>query len=225
MYLDEIVIDFEGENAIPIDSNKARIEKEVEILFNLFVLSDQILMFRIKNLCEFKLSNLVNLKNCIEIYQFSYNYEAKQLNEFCLEFIVNNLITLIESKYIENLDDEMLYQVSKFYCNYFSSVCSRRITPYNDGVDGSSIDLIPLELLYDQKFIDGTYFEDDANFMKKKLANSVKQENDDISNNSNNSVNNEEKLEQTEVIINKKSNDDESFKWEKVKKKVKVSYY
>ena len=173
LYQDEIIIDFDGENAIPIDSNKARIDKEIEILFNLYVLSDQLLLFRIKNLCEFKLSNLVNLKNCVEIYQFSFTYEAKQLNEFCLEFIVNNLITLIESKLIETLDFDMLNEVTRFYCKYFSFVGSRRITPYSGGIECSSIDLIPLDLLYDDKFTDGTYFDEEINIIKKKFSSSA----------------------------------------------------
>ena len=146
LYQDEIIIDFDGENAIPIDSNKARIDK---------------------------LSNLVNLKNCIEIYQFSFTYEAKQLNEFCLEFIVNNLITLIESKLIETLDFDMLNEVTRFYCKYFSFVGSRRITPYSGGIECSSIDLIPLDLLYDDKFTDGTYFDEEINIIKKKFSSSA----------------------------------------------------
>ena len=226
LYQDDIIIDFEGENSIPIDSNKAKIDKEIEILFNLYVLSDQLLLFRIKNLCEFKLSNLVNLKNCVEIYQFSFNYEAKQLNEFCLEFIVNNLITLIESKLIENLDFEMLNEVTRFYCKYFSQVGSRRITPYSDGLDCSTIDLIPLDLLYDEKFVDGTYFDNELNFIRKKFTSNINQNskveteepilNDSIKTEENSKVSSLINFEINQTVAV------ESVKWEKVKKKVKT---
>jgi hypothetical protein len=221
LYQDDIIIDFDGENAISIDSNKAKIDKEIEILFNLYVLSDQLLLFRIKNLCEFKLSNLVNLKNCVEIYQFSFTYEAKQLNEFCLEFIVNNIINLIESKLIENLDFEMLNEVTRFYCKYFSFVGSRRITPYSDGIDCSTIDLIPLDLLYDEKFVDGTYFDNELNFMKKKFTNqSSKFENEGLLNDSFVSIKNEEIISEGLSLVENHTVAVESVKWEKVKKKV-----
>ena len=166
-YSDEIQMDFIHTNQS--STIKSKTEREIEILFNLYILSDQLLVERVKNLCEFKLSNLVNLKNVVEIFEFSNQYEAKQLKEFCMEFISCNLATIVEAKQLESTSVDLLQELSEFYRNYYPLIGSRRITPYSSeiGLDPKNIDLIPLDLLYDQKFIDG--YIDDESINKKKV--------------------------------------------------------
>lgn len=219
-YTDEIQIDFIHNNQST--SIKSKTEREIEILFNLYVLSDQLLVERLKNLCEFKLSNLVNLKNTVEILDFSNQYEAKQLRDFCMEFIASNLVTIIEAKQLESLNFDLLKELSEFYRNYFQLVGSRRITPYpaEIGLNPKMIDLIPIELLYDHKFVDGNLDDDISN--KKKFYAQNKNESED------------DKLPLKEININQQldtvkqetpvtqSEIESEFigKWEKVKKKV-----
>jgi hypothetical protein len=157
LYTDEILIDFIHSSNNTSSSIKSKNEREIEVLFNLYVLSDQLLLERLKNLCEFKLANLVNLKNVAEILGFSQEYEARQLKDFCMEFICLNLVTLIDAKQLESLDMSLLNDLSAFYRLYFPLVSSRMITPYSDGLDPEKIELVPLDMLYDQKFIDGEY--------------------------------------------------------------------
>ena len=52
-------------------SVKSRTEKEIELAMNMYVLSDQLLVERLKNLCEFKLVYLVNLRNVLELFEFA----------------------------------------------------------------------------------------------------------------------------------------------------------
>lgn len=220
LYTDDIQMDFVHVNSG--SSVKSKNEKEIEILFNLYVLSDQLLIERLKNLCEVKLANLVNLKNVTEIFEFSNEYEADQLKEFCMEFISLNLVTLIESKQLESVCLELLRDLSTFYRSYFDIVGSRRITPYGNGLDPSKIELIPMDLIYDQKFVDGN-IEEELN--KKKIVNSM----------SLNSVNGDGNSPASNInlqvsqVANEQSDDEKETpsasnneKWEKVKKKVYI---
>lgn len=166
LYTDEIQLEFIHANTNhSVASLKSKSEKEIEILFNLYVLSDQLLMERLKNLCEFKLANLVNLKNVTELFEFSAEYEAAQLKEFCMEFISNNLVTLIESKQLEPVNLTLLNHLSKFYRSYYPIIDSRRITPYTGGLDPEKIELIPFEFIYDQNLN-----ETDETVVKRRIS-------------------------------------------------------
>lgn len=175
LYTDDIKMDFVHSSDNVSASIKGKNERELEILFNLFVLSDQLLLDRLKNKCEFKLANLVNLKNVSEVYEFSDLYDAKQLKEFAMEFIVVNLTTLIEAKQLEALSLDLLKDLSSFYRSYFPLVGSRIITPYSDGPEVDSIDLVPLELLQDQKFIEASVEEEASAAKNKKNFNSSRE--------------------------------------------------
>ncbi len=224
LYTDDIQMEFIHSNSSSSSSIKSRNEREIEILFNLYILSDQILVERLKNLCEFKLTNLVNLKNVAEIFEFSNEYEADQLKEFCMEFISCNLVTLIEAKQLDNRDMALLKELSKFYKSYFPIVDSRIITPYADGLDPSKIDILPSDLIYDQRFIEGNVNDDD-----KKKYNLLK-EITDKNQSPDSSLSN---LDTTQQPINSMdgnsltnddmpSKDGTSLKWEKVRKKVNI---
>jgi hypothetical protein len=224
LYTDDIQMEFIHSNSSSSSSIKSRNEREIEILFNLYILSDQILVERLKNLCEFKLTNLVNLKNVAEIFEFSNEYEANQLKEFCMEFISCNLVTLIEAKQLDNLDMTLLKELSKFYKSYFPIIDSRIITPYTDGLDPSKIDILPSDLIYDQRFIEGNLNDDD-----KKKYNLLK-ELTDKNQSPDSSLSNLDTTQQpiNSMDDNSLTNDDmpskdgTSLKWEKVRKKVKI---
>ncbi len=154
LYTDEIVYDL----APHATTTATKADKEIEVLFNLYVLGDQMLLDRLKSLCEFKLANLISLKSSIEIYRFAVAFNASQLKDFCSEFICNNLLSLIESKSFDAIDLDLLGELKRFYLAFYeTNVGSRRITPYSDGLDVADIELVePVELLYDPKFLDGT---------------------------------------------------------------------
>ena len=157
LYSDEIQMEFIHSSNNISSSLKSKNEREIEILFNLYVLSDQLLLERLKNLGEFKLANLVNLKNVVEIWSFSHEYEANQLKDFCMEFICLNLVTLVEAKQLEPVDLSLLNDLALFYKQYYPIVSSRMITPYMNGLDPAKVELIPFDLIYDQKFVDGSF--------------------------------------------------------------------
>lgn len=222
LYTDDIQMEFIHDSENFNSSFKGKTEREIEVLFNLFVLSDQLLLDRLKNLCEFKLANLVNLKNVVEIFEFSVEYEADQLKEFTMEFIICNLITLLEAKLLETVSLELLRDLSKFYRSYYPSVGSRIITPYSYGLDPTKVELIPLDLLYDQKFVD---MDEELSSHKKKGFSTR-----EVIDSNRESPQKELETESLSVVretenLNEKKSLSTSFrenieKWEKVKKKV-----
>lgn len=224
LYTDEIQMDFIHSNTNYTSSLKSKSEKEIEVLFNLYVLSDQLLVERLKNLCEFKLANLVNLKNVAEIFEFSDEFEAAQLKEFCMEFMSNNLVTLIESKLLENVNLNLLTDLSNFYKNYFPLIDSRRITPYSGGLEPEKVELIPFDLIYDQKFVDGDDFEEVTS--KKKISTPSFSRNEDKKEIQSTEVlktdasGEKEIVEDADFEPNEKDKNENNQKWEKVKKKV-----
>lgn len=95
LYTDELHIDASlllATVAAPKSEAKSRVEKEIELTMNLYVIADQLLVERLKNLCEFNLAYLVNLKNVLELLEFAIKYAAKQLKDYCLEFCARNLV-------------------------------------------------------------------------------------------------------------------------------------
>ena len=116
LYSDELKMDSIVESTLNSESSaKSRMEKEIELSMNMYVLSDQLLVERLKNLCEFKLAYLANLKNVVELLDFAHKYSAQQLREYCMGLCVRNLVSLIDSKALENLNDDLLSDLSAFY--------------------------------------------------------------------------------------------------------------
>lgn len=223
LYSDEIQMEWIHSNSSSSTSIKSRNERETEVLFNIFILSDQLLVERLKNLCEFKLTNLVNLKNVAEILEFSNEYEARQLKEFCMEFISCNLVTLIDTKQLENVDINLLKELSKFYKSYFPIVDSRIITPYCDGLDPNKIEILPNDIIFDQRFIDGSLNDED----KKKYCN-LKELGGKIqptaSLTSFLDTNQQQVDNIKDELLTMSSKSQGELKWEKVKKKVIICY-
>lgn len=165
LYTDELILSNSG--AKNESTMKSKTEIEIELLVNLYVLSDQLLVERLKNLCEFRLAYLINLKNVIEMFDFSCEYEATQLKDYCMEFISRNLDTLVEMRQLESLGMSSLQQLAKFYRGYFPLIEARLLTPYSFGLDPDKVELVPEELLYDEKFIQGVGTGEEAASRKK----------------------------------------------------------
>ncbi|CAF0836080.1 unnamed protein product [Rotaria sordida] len=138
----EIVIDYLYTDNI---SNKFNIEQVCQIL----VLSDQLLIERLKQICEFHIANLVTFRDAVELLQFSVTYNAEQLKAFVQQFICRNMATFLEARLLDNLDNELLIDLTKSYRNLLDCMNYRMITPYNDcpSLDDLFIDLDLLENL------------------------------------------------------------------------------
>ncbi|CAF3865682.1 unnamed protein product, partial [Adineta steineri] len=138
----EIIIDYLYTDNI---SSKFTVEQLCQIL----VLSDQLLIERLKQICEFHIANLVTFRDAAELLQFSSTYNAEQLKIFVEQYICRNLATFLEARLLDNLENQLLIDLTKSYRNLLDCMNYRMITPYNDcpSLDDLFIDLDELENL------------------------------------------------------------------------------
>lgn len=100
---------------------------------------------------------------------------------------------------------------------------SRRLTPYSDGLDVAKIELVPLDLLYDEQFLTAVIDEVIPVGVKKKPittneSDKLPDQPDFKPDNQLESPSNFEFVDSETVQSTEKT-----FKWEKVKKKVRLS--
>lgn len=121
----EIVLDF-------LYSGQARRLTEIidlELLGNILIVADQLLIWRLREMCEVVIANLVTLRNVSEVLEFSILYNANQLRDVCSEYICNNLGSLMESRALDCLSDEALVEITKTYRSMVPRMAWRMITP------------------------------------------------------------------------------------------------
>jgi inhibitor of Bruton tyrosine kinase len=111
-------------------------------MYNCIAICDQYLIENVKNIFESMIMKKVNLRNCAENLEFSFMYNCILLRDYCMEFICINLARLLEGNVLENLENDILRQLSSFYRSYynFETDSSRIITPAFDAPTDEEID-------------------------------------------------------------------------------------
>ncbi|KAK5862724.1 hypothetical protein PBY51_018093 [Eleginops maclovinus] len=107
----------------------------VEFVCNVLVVADQLLITRLKEMCEVVITENLTLKNGAELLEFATMYNAEQLKLSCLQFIVLNMAALLESRALDILSDEVLVELSAAYRRMIPAMERRIITPYPDAPD------------------------------------------------------------------------------------------
>ncbi|KAL6108805.1 ibtk [Pungitius sinensis] len=107
----------------------------VEFVCNVLVVADQLLIPRLKEMCEVVITENLTLKNGAELLEFASVYNADQLKLSCLQFIVVNMAALLESKSLDILSEEVLMELSAAYRRMIPAMQRRVITPYPDAPD------------------------------------------------------------------------------------------
>uniref|UniRef100_A0A4W6E9J6 Inhibitor of Bruton tyrosine kinase n=1 Tax=Lates calcarifer TaxID=8187 RepID=A0A4W6E9J6_LATCA len=107
----------------------------VEFVCNVLVVADQLLITRLKEMCEVVITENLTLKNAAELLEFAAMYNADQLKLSCLQFIVLNMAALLESKALDILSDEVLVDLSAAYRRMIPAMQKRVITPYPGAPD------------------------------------------------------------------------------------------
>lgn len=107
----------------------------VELLCNVLVVADQMLVIRLKEMCETSLSQQVTFKNVGELLEFSTLYNASQLKDSCQQYIHINLAALMEGRYLDVLSDEVMEDLMTYYRQQVPAMCRRVITPWDEGPD------------------------------------------------------------------------------------------
>uniref|UniRef100_A0A8C0GH88 Inhibitor of Bruton tyrosine kinase n=1 Tax=Chelonoidis abingdonii TaxID=106734 RepID=A0A8C0GH88_CHEAB len=114
--------------------------QNVEFICNVLVVADQLLVSRLKEICEVAITEKLTLKNAAELLEFSATYSAEQLKLSCLQFIGLNMAALLEARTLDVLSDEVLKDLSMSYRKMIPAMVRRVITPYQDGPDISSLE-------------------------------------------------------------------------------------
>ncbi|KAM4694566.1 inhibitor of Bruton tyrosine kinase [Discoglossus pictus] len=112
----------------------------VEFICNVLVMADQLLIFRLKEICEVTITERITLKNAAELLEFATLYNAEQLKLSCFQFIGLNMAALIEARSLDVLSDDVLKDLSEAYIRMIPAMNKRLITPYLDGPDISSLE-------------------------------------------------------------------------------------
>uniref|UniRef100_A0A673L2Z8 Inhibitor of Bruton tyrosine kinase-like n=1 Tax=Sinocyclocheilus rhinocerous TaxID=307959 RepID=A0A673L2Z8_9TELE len=79
------------------ESPTVRESVNVEFVCNVLVVADQLLITRLKEICEVAITENLTLKNAAELLEFATVYNADQLKLSCLQFMVLNMTALLES--------------------------------------------------------------------------------------------------------------------------------
>uniref|UniRef100_A0A8C2SX95 Inhibitor of Bruton tyrosine kinase n=1 Tax=Coturnix japonica TaxID=93934 RepID=A0A8C2SX95_COTJA len=109
--------------------------QNVEFICNVLVVADQLLISRLKEICEVAIAEKLTLKNAAELLEFSAMYNAEQLKLSCLQFIGLNMAALLETRTLDILSDEVVKDLSVYYRKMIPAMVRRVITPYPDGPD------------------------------------------------------------------------------------------
>lgn len=141
--------------------------EDLEFLCNMLVISDQLFITRLREMCEVTFSTLLTLKNVPEIFQLASTCNCPQLKKCCMEYISLNLPTLLETKALETVSPELLLQLSEYYADFNPAMCSRIITPFSEAPCDEDVILsannFPVNL-------DETYEEEAFDEVKRDLA-------------------------------------------------------
>uniref|UniRef100_A0A672S8Z5 Inhibitor of Bruton tyrosine kinase n=1 Tax=Sinocyclocheilus grahami TaxID=75366 RepID=A0A672S8Z5_SINGR len=79
------------------ESPTVRESVNVESVCNVLVVADQLLITRLKEICEVAITENLTLKNAAELLEFATVFNADQLKLSCLQFMVLNMTALLES--------------------------------------------------------------------------------------------------------------------------------
>uniref|UniRef100_A0A4W4HB15 BTB domain-containing protein n=1 Tax=Electrophorus electricus TaxID=8005 RepID=A0A4W4HB15_ELEEL len=118
------------------ESPTVRESLSVEFVCNVLVVADQLLITRLKEMCEVALTENLTLKNAAELLEFAVVYSAEQLKLSCLQFIGLNMAAMLEA--LEILSDDVLVELSDAYRKMIPAMQRRHITPYLNAPDLSA---------------------------------------------------------------------------------------
>ncbi|KAJ8976544.1 hypothetical protein NQ317_017952 [Molorchus minor] len=113
--------------------------KDTDHLFRVLILADQLFVTRLKEQCELLLTNLLTLKNAIQLLSFAHVYNAEKLKRSCMKFIILNILPFLELRALEALEEDVLQELSDFYFQEKPEVWCRVITPYSTAASDEEI--------------------------------------------------------------------------------------
>ncbi|XP_064460638.1 inhibitor of Bruton tyrosine kinase-like [Ornithodoros turicata] len=127
------------------DCVQLRASEDIEFLCHVLVAADQLLVTRLKQMCEATLSDLVTLKNVAELLELSYIYNAGQLKDLCMHYMCINIPAMLESSALDALSDDVIQDLTTCYKEMVPAMKRRVVTPYPDDPCHQVIERVFLE--------------------------------------------------------------------------------
>ncbi|XP_060529154.1 inhibitor of Bruton tyrosine kinase isoform X4 [Cylas formicarius] len=131
------------------DSLSALENRDIDQLFKILIMADQFFVVRLKEECEFLLSNLLSLKNAIQLLRLANAYNAQKLKYCCMNFIVSNIAPFLELRLLDELEQELLQQLSQAYYENNPQLWCRVITPYSTAVSDEEVVMVSVRFPID----------------------------------------------------------------------------
>ncbi|XP_069830794.1 inhibitor of Bruton tyrosine kinase isoform X2 [Dendropsophus ebraccatus] len=132
----QVILDYIYMDEAPAINDSAN----VEFICNVLVMADQLLIVRLKEMCEVTLTERLTLKNAAELLEFSALYNADQLKVSCFQFIGLNMAALLETRSLDVLSEDVLKELANYYRKMIPAMDKRLITPWLDGPDISTLE-------------------------------------------------------------------------------------
>lgn len=140
----------------------------IDFICSMLIVSDQLFIGRLREMCEIALANLITLKNCTELCQFAHTYNAAQLKQCCMEFISLNIGSILENRSLDMLEEALLEDISKYYCKFNPIMSSRIVTPFYNSPSDEIIDECAKTFPIDLGFVDEDFKKEDSIIEVKK---------------------------------------------------------
>ncbi|VVC95937.1 unnamed protein product [Leptidea sinapis] len=141
----------------------------IDFICSMLIVSDQLFIGRLREMCEIALGNLITLKNCTELCQFAHTYNATQLKQCCMEYISLNLANILENRLLDYLEDKLLEDITKYYCKFNPIMAFRVITPFSNAPDDETVEECLKNYPIDLQIIDEECKRDSFIESKKKV--------------------------------------------------------
>lgn len=146
----------------------------IDFICNLMIVADQLFISRLREMCEIALANMITLKNCTELCQFGHTYNASQLKQCCMEFISLNLCSVLENRCLDLLEEQLLNDITNYYCKFNPIMSSRIITPFFNAPTDETIEEFSKNYPVKLNLTEEDYKKDDSTIEVTKKKNKQK---------------------------------------------------
>ncbi|XP_067951136.1 inhibitor of Bruton tyrosine kinase-like [Watersipora subatra] len=99
---------------------------DIEFVVNVLVVADQLLLERLKEICEKLIISQLTIDNVTQVYQLSITYQTQQLRDAAMFMICLNMAEMLELSLLEELDAESLLLLTNYYRDKMERCMCRR---------------------------------------------------------------------------------------------------
>lgn len=90
------------------DIEKDEMDDLIQVVLNVLQIADELLMDRLKEICEHVLGEQVRPKTVVNFLEFSLKYAAEWLKATCIDYLCLNIEMALDQRWLEGVDDDIL---------------------------------------------------------------------------------------------------------------------